>query len=447
VKIRHFRWWIAALLAAATAVNYLDRQNFPIAVGAIKSDILLSIDQYAWLQSLFLAGYGIMYAGGGRIMDWLGTRVGYTVVIVWWSLANLMHGLVSGIFGLGLARVLLGLGEGGGFPGSAKAVSEWFPPKERSFAFGIFNTGSAAGMVVAVPLVTAIMLALGWRWVFIITGLAGIAWAAVWLWMYALPGQHPLVTEEESRYVREGLLQAGGLHHDPQAGSTHDNGKPGSLHHKIRWIDLLAYRQVWGLLLAKFFSDAVWWFLIFWLPKYLNAPPHNLDLKDVGAYGWIPYVGAGVGSFCGGYLSSLLMQKGLSLNHARKIALVISAGLMPLTIFVDWAPLWGAIALYTVGLLGHQFWSTIIQTLAADLFPSSIVGSFAGLLGAVGCLAGVLYQPLVGRLITATGSYSSVFLISGLLHPLSCLLILLLVGEIRMLPPHAVRLACKETNG
>jgi len=421
MKIRHFRWWVALLLAAATAVNYLDRLNFPTAVTALKSDIPISDKQYAWMQSLFLLGYGIMYAGGGKIMDWLGTRVGYTLMIVWWSLANLMHGLVSGSFGLGLARVLLGLGEGGGFPGSAKAVSEWFPPKERSFAFGIFNTGSAVGMVTAVPLVTVLILTLGWRSVFIVTGLAGIVWAVIWFLIYGPPEQHALVTEEERRYVREGLAESAPA--GVQEAAT-----------RVRWIDLLGYRQVWGVLLAKFFSDAAWWFLIFWLPKYLSAPPRSLDLKDVGTYGWIPYVGAGIGSFCGGYLSSLLMQRGLSLNHSRKIALIISAGLMPLTIFVDWAPLWAAIALYAVGLLAHQFWSTIIQTLAADLFPSSLVGSFAGLLGAVGCLAGVLYQPLVGRLVTATGSYASVFLISGLLHPLSCLFILLFVGEIRMLP-------------
>lgn len=404
----------------ATALNYLDRQNFPIAVNSIKATIPVSDDQFALLNSLFLLGYGLMYAGGGRIMDWLGTRVGYTVMIAWWSLANLAHGLVSGIWGLGAARVFLGLGEGGGFPGSAKAVSEWFPPKERSLAFGIFNTGSAVGMVVAVPLVTAMTVALGWRSVFIITGLAGIAWAIAWVLIYRRPEAHPLITDAERQYVRDGLA----------ASAVDAPSAP-----RMRWIDLLHYRQVWGVLLAKFFSDAAWWFLIFWLPKFLSAPPRNLDLKDVGAYGWIPYVGAGLGSFCGGYLSSLLMRRGFSLNHARKIALAIAAVLMPLTIFIDWAPLWLAIALYTVGLLAHQFWSTIIQTLAADLFPASVVGSLAGLIGAVGCLAGVLYQLLVGRLVTMTGSYASVFVISGLLHPLSLVLLLVVAGEIRMLSP------------
>jgi MFS transporter, ACS family, hexuronate transporter len=418
MKIKNFRWWIAGLLAAATALNYLDRQNFPIAVDALKKDIYISDQQFAWFQSLFLLGYGIMYAGGGRIMDWLGVRIGYTAMIVWWSLANLMHGLVSGAWGLGIARVLLGLGEGGGFPGSAKAVSEWFPPKERSFAFGIFNTGSAVGMVAAVPLVTALILALSWRWAFIITGLAGLVWAIIWYWYYDRPQKHAMLTAEERSYVCEEMAKQ-----DAESAAI-----------RFRWLDFLRYRQIWVLLLAKFMTDAAWWFFIFWLPKYLSHPPRSLDLKDVGAYGWIPYVGAGVGSFFGGYLSSLLIARGWTLNRSRKFNLAISAGLLPLTIFIDWSPLWLALAFYTAGLLGHQFWSTIIQTLTADLFPSSMVGSFAGLLGTAGCLGGVLYQPLVGWLIEASESYTIVFIISGLLHPLSFLLISLFLGEIRMLP-------------
>lgn len=428
MRIRHFRWWIAGLLAAATALNYLDRQNFPIAVNALRADIPVSDQQFAYLMQLFLLGYGIMYAGGGRIMDWLGTRLGYTVMIVWWSLANLMHGLVSGVAGLGIARVLLGLGEGGGFPGSAKAVAEWFPVKERSFAFGIFNTGSAVGMVVAVPLVTAMIVRTDWRLPFVVTGLAGIAWAVVWYWWYDVPEHHRLLGDEERRYVCEG--RAG----DCPNFHVNENGTVPQREPRVRWIDLLRYRQIWVLLAAKFFTDAAWWFFIFWLPKYLASPPRNLDLKDVGVYGWIPYVGAGVGSFCGGYLSSLLIRRGVSLSRSRKIALAVSGGLMPLTIFVDWSPLGVAIALYTAGLLGHQFWSTILQTLAADLFPPKVVGSVAGLLGAIGCLGGALYQPLVPLLISATGSYAAVFVISGILHPLSFLLIVLFLGEIRLLP-------------
>lgn len=420
MKIKHFRWWIAVLLAAATALNYLDRQSFPIAVDSISESIPISDQQFGYFQSLFLIGYGLMYAVGGRIMDWLGTRIGYTVMIVWWSLAAMMHGLVSGIVGLGIARVLLGLGEGGGFPGSAKAVSEWFSSKERSLAFGIFNTGSAVGMVAAVPLVTVLVLTLGWRWVFIITGLAGLVWAVIWLFAYGQPETHPLVTEEERAKARDELAAPARSGPDGAAAKT-------------RWIDLLRYRQVWALLVAKFLTDAAWWFLIFWLPKYLGGA-RNFDLKDVGTYGWIPYVGAGVGSLFGGYLSSWLMQRGFKLDRARKISLAIPAGLMPLTILIDWSPLWLLLILYTIGLLAHQFWSTIIQTLAADLFPSSQVGSFAGLLGAVGSLGGALYQLVVGMLVVAMGSYNLVFVISGLLHPLSFLLILLVVREIRMLP-------------
>jgi ACS family hexuronate transporter-like MFS transporter len=184
MQIRNFRWWIAGLLAAATALNYLDRQSLPVVVTEVQKSIPITDQQYANLQMLFLFAYGVMYAGGGKIMDWLGTRLGYAVMIVWWSAAAFLHGLVSSVLGLGAARFLLGLGEGGGFPGSAKAVSEWFPPKERSLAFGIFNTGSSVGAVVAPPLIAGIVLSLGWRWVFFFTGAAGFAWAVIWLFSY-----------------------------------------------------------------------------------------------------------------------------------------------------------------------------------------------------------------------------------------------------------------------
>ncbi|MCI0364530.1 MAG: MFS transporter, partial [Phycisphaerales bacterium] len=334
-----FRWWVAAMLAAATALNYLDRQTLPVVVGEIQKDIPLTDEQFGRLQSLFLLAYGIMYAVGGRIMDWLGTRVGYTLMILVWSAANFCQGLVSTVFGLGLFRFLLGVGEGGGFPGSAKAVSEWFPVRERSFAFGIFNTGSSLGAVIAPPLIALIVLHFNWRWVFFITGALGIIWAAAWLKLYRVPAA------------------------DPSASPAPSQRRP-----KVRWRDLLRYREVWGLVIAKFLSDSAWFFFIFWLPKYLYDK-RELNIKEIGYYGWIPYALAGAGSFIGGWLSGALLSRQLTLDRARKIALALSAALMPVSLFIVPSPLSLAIVFFSTAMFAHQFWSTIMQTLAADLFP------------------------------------------------------------------------------
>jgi len=414
--IESLRWWIAALLAAATALNYLDRQSLPVVITVLQKSIPLTDQQYSQLQGAFLLAYGVMYAGGGRIMDLLGTRRGYALMITWWSAANFMHGLVGSFSGLALSRFLLGLGEGGGFPGSAKAVSEWFPAKERSFAFGIFNTGSSVGAVIAPPLIAFIVLWLDWRWVFFLTGILGFVWAVGWWQLYEIPAKHRFITRQEQDYLERSL----GVSAPPndQAAGT-----------QIRWIELFQSRQVWGLLAAKFLSDSAWYFFIFWLPKYLGDVRH-LNIKEIGYYAWIPYAFAGAGSFGGGWLSSFLIRRNMTIDRSRKISLGISAALMPVSLLIATSPLSLAIAFFGMAMFGHQFWSTIIQTLPADIFPSRIVGSVAGLMGAVGCLGGVLFNLLIGALLAHGSSYALVFLISGLLHPASFFVILALVGRI-----------------
>ncbi|MHB8655911.1 MAG: MFS transporter [Terriglobia bacterium] len=410
-KIPNLRWWIAGLLAAATALNYLDRQNVPVVIGELSKTIRITDQQYAHLQFMFLLAYGVMYAGGGKIMDILGTRRGYALMIVWWSTANLLIGTISSVFGLGVALFMVGLGEGGGFPGSAKAVSEWFPPRERSFAFGIFNTGSSLGAIIAPPLIAAIVLLSNWRWVFFVTGGCGLIWAAVWLIMYNAPARHPFVTDAERSYVQTALCAAP----EPSRG--------------LSWVDLFRYRQIWGLVTAKFLSDSAWFFFIFWLPKYLGDVRH-LNIKEIGYYAWIPYVGAGTGSFLGGWLSSYLMRRNLSIDASRKIALGVSAACMPVSLLITSSPLAVAIIFFSLALFGHQFWSTILQTLVADMFPSQIVGSVSGLLGAAGSFGAMLFNLLVGALLVAYKSYKPVFAIAGILHPLSFIIILLIVRRI-----------------
>lgn len=416
----HLRWWIAGLLSAATALNYLDRQNLPLVITEIQKTIPISNQTYSELQFLFLLAYGIMYAGGGRIVDVLGTRTGYALMIAWWSLANAAHGMVAGAAGLAAARFALGLGEGGGFPSCSKAVSEWFPAHERSFAFGLFNTGSSIGAVIAPPMIAGIVTWLNWRWVFLLTGAAGLIWALVWLWFYNRPERHPFITNAEREYLRNSM------------GRDEDTGTRSS------WVRLLAFREVWGLCTARFLSDSAWYFFIFWLPKYL-ADVRHLDIKQIGYYAWIPYAWAGVGSFAGGWLSSHLIRRGWSLDASRKITLALSATIMPISLFISTAPLSLVICFFSAAMLGHQFWSTILQTVVADLFPSAAVGAVAGLAGASGSFGAMIFSLVVGQLLSHHQSYTIVFLIAGLLHPLSYFLILLFVRKVERVPvncPH-----------
>jgi MFS transporter, ACS family, hexuronate transporter len=421
-RIRKLRWWVAALLACASALSYLDRQSFPVAVTEIQKHIPVSDRQYSVLQMLFLLAYSVMYAGGGKIADWLGTRLGYCILILWWSAATIMQGLVSSVFGFGVARLFLGLGEGGGFPCSAKAVSEWFPPKDRAFAFGVFNTGSMVGAGVAPPLIALIIMTLSWRWVFLLTGISGLAWAVVWWFFYDIPKNQKLITIEELAEIQ------GSLREERSSGDL-----PAA---QISWAALFRYRQVWALIVAKFLTDAAWFFFIFWLPKYLSDARH-LNIKQIGSYAWIPFALGGAGSFVWGWLSSLLIDRDLTVNLSRKICLGLSAAMMPASLLIAKSPLGLAIALFGMALCGHQFWSTILQTLSADIFPSAVVGSVAGLMGAVGSFGAMLFDLVVGSVLTYSHSYSLLFVIAGLLHPLAFLLILLLIPKIE---PVAARL-------
>ncbi len=412
MKIRNFRWWIVALIALATAINYLDRQNLPVALSEIRKTFSVSDVDYGLINSLFLFAYGTMYAIGGRIIDVLGSRKGYAIMIIWWSLANMLHGFVSTVAGLGIARFLLGIGEGGAFPGSAKVVSEWFPAKERSLAFGIFNTGSSIGALIAPPLIVLIIAVFSWRWVFILFGLVGLVWAIVWLLVYRLPQKSRFVTAKEIGYIESSIKTAA-----ISAGDV-----------PISWISLFKYRKLWGLLAIKFLPDAGWYFFIFWLPKYLNDV-RGLDIKAIGYYAWIPYAFAGCGSLLGGWLSSYLIKRNYSLDRARKIPLGIAAAMMPASLFITDASLGMAIIFFSMAMFGHQLYSTIVQTLVADMFPSKVVGSVAGLMGCVATYGAMLFSLVIGFVIEKHG-YAPAFIISGFLHPLGFLFLFLIIKKI-----------------
>ena len=393
-------WKITLLIAAAIAISYFDRQTLPVAIAAIQRDIPISNSQFSQLQAAFLVAYAIMYAGSGKLIDVMGTRKGFAAVMVWWSLACAGPGLANGCGFLAVSRFLLGMGEGGGFPAATKAVAEWFSVRDRSTAMGVINAGTAVGSVLAPPLIAAIIAMSGWRWVFVLAGLVGLVWTVCWLLLVA----------------------------EPPAGDVVEESRPGE------WFRLLARKEIWSLVLAKFLSDAAWYFYLFWLPKYLYDM-RGFDTKKVGYYAWIPYAASGLGSLTGGWFSSWLLRKGMSVNMARKLALGASAALMPVILFVDNAPVDLAIAIFSVAFFGQQSWSTIVMILPTDLVPGRSVGSVAGMVGFGGAMGGVVFGLVVGWVLDHGYGYSPVFALAGSFHVLAFLLILLAIPRIDRLSP------------
>ncbi len=408
------RWRISLLLAAAIAISYFDRQTLPVAIKAIQNDIPVSNTQFSQLQAAFLAAYALMYAGGGKLMDVLGTRTGFLVIMVAWSLACASHGLATSFGMLVVSRFLLGMGEGGGFPAATKAVAEWHPVSERSTAMGIINAGTAAGAVIAPPLIAFVLATLNWRWVFYLSGAAGLLWTAWWVREYFPPAQHPRLGTDERTRIAEVL-------------KPRSAGGPA-----VSWVGLFRFPQVWGLVFAKFLSDAAWYFYLFWLPKYLYDVRH-FDTKQVGYYAWIPYAAAGIGSLCGGLLSSRLIRSGRSLDFSRKVALGASAAMMPWVFFVTQAPVQVAIVLFSIAFAGQQSWSTLVMILPADLFPHRAVGSVAGLVGFGGAMGGVVFGLVVGYLLDHGFGYGVVFGLVSTFHLLAFGVILSAVGVVRPL--------------
>jgi len=374
-----FRWKIALLVSAAIAISYLDRQTLPVAIQAVQKDIPISNTQFSRLNTAFLVTYGLMYAVGGKLLDVLGTRVGFTLCMLFWSLACASHGFATSVTMLVASRLLLGAGEGGGFPAATKSVAEWFPVTERSSAMGIINAGTAVGSVAAPPLIALILYHANWRWIFFATGILGLLWAITWRVFYFVPEQ-------------------GSTTADAAAVPPDQSSSIPSVHHSsLSWLEVLRYRQTWGIVVAKFLSDAAWYFYLFWLPKYLYDE-RGLDIKAVAAFGWIPYAAAGAGCLCGGGLSSFL-TRGNSVNRARKVALGLSAALMPLILFVPHASLAWAIVLFSIAYFGQQSWSTLVMVLPTDIFPRNAVGTIAGLVGFGGAMGGVVFQQIVGYLL------------------------------------------------
>jgi len=400
------RWRIAILVSIAIAISYLDRQTLPVAVTAIARDIPLTNQRFSALQSAFLLSYALMYVGGGKLVDALGTRIGFAVIMAFWSLANASHALATSFAMLMTSRFLLGLGEGGGFPAATRAVAEWFAVKDRATAMGIINAGTSVGAVSAPPLIAVVLSYAGWRWIFVATGGLGLLWTWWWISSYFPPENPPEPAPERSASA------------DPTI--------------NLRWIDLLRIRESWGLVSAKFLSDAAWYFYLFWLPKYLYDA-RGFDVKAVGTFAWIPYAAAGVGCLLGGWFSSYLVQRKFSLGVARKLALGLSAAVMPSILLVPRLPVAWALAIFSLACFGQQSWSTLVMVLPTDLFPAKVVGSVAGLVGFGGAMGGIAFGELVGYLLDHGFGYGVVFSLAGTFHVTAFVIILATVPVVQPL--------------
>jgi ACS family hexuronate transporter-like MFS transporter len=413
--VRSIRWPIAILITVAVAIGYLDRQTLALTTKAIQRDIPLSDADFGNLQSIFYFAYALMYVGGGRVMDLLGTRRGFLLIVIWWSAAIAGHGLAHGLLMLGAARLMLGLAQGGVFPAAAKAVAEWFPARERATAMGLVNGGSSVGAVAAPPLVALVLCYAAWPWVYYWSGAVGLLWTAWWLWDYYPPSQHPRLSAAERGEIQEVLVST-----------------PSS-QVRISWFRLLRLRQVWGMVLGKACCDAVWFTYIAWLPKYL-VDMRGFDTAAIGRIAWIPYAAAGVGSLAGGWLSSRLLHGGYSLNFSRKAVLGACAAVMPCMCLVTRAPVGVAIALFSVAMFAHLSFSTLVITLPADLFPRSLVGSVAGLVGFGGSMGGMLFNKFAGSLLHGIGraeGYPILFAIGSTFHILGFVWILLTIRKVQ----------------
>jgi ACS family hexuronate transporter-like MFS transporter len=398
------RWRIAALVSLAIAISYLDRQTLPWAIKAIQADIPISNEAKALLDSSFLVTYGAMYLVGGRLLDFLGTRRGFLAIMIFWSVACMSHGLAGGVVMLAACRLLLGAGEGGGFPAATRAVSEWFPVSERATAMGIINGGTAVGAVVAPPLIAIVLTRVGWfhlanwRWVFFLTGGLGLLWTLGWWRTYQPPETHRGVGDAERARIASGS-------------GVSPAGAPG-----VSIVRLLRHRETRGIVLAKFLSDAAWYFYLFWLPKYLFDARH-FDIRAASSVGWIPYAASGIGCLCGGGLSSWLLRRGRSVDASRKIALGASAALMPWVMLVPHAGSVAAIIfLFSLAFFGQQSWSTLVMVLPTDLVSRKSVGTLAGLVGFGGAMGGIVFGQVAGYLLDHGFGYTPVLTVAASLH-------------------------------
>lgn len=404
-KIKNYRWLVVCLLFVATTINYLDRQIIGLLKPVLEKEFDWSETDFARIVMAFTAAYAVGLLVSGRIIDKIGTKLGYSLTVIVWSFAAMFHALARSASGFGVARVALGLGEAGNFPAAMKAVAEWFPKKERALATGIFNAGTSIGVVVALIIVPLILTSYGWQEVFWITGATGFIWLIFWHLFYQIPAKQKRITAEELALIT-----------NDKAESEDDV----SVSSKVTWGQLFSLPQTWAFVTGKFLIDPIYWFFLFWLPSYFSST-FNLDLTKPSVGLMIIYAATTVGSIGGGYLSSWLIKRGMPVMKARKTALLIF-GVTELSIIMAQfvTDVWVAVALISVAVAVHQAWATNIFTLASDMFPKEAVSSVVGIGGMAGAIGGIFFPMLVGYLLDTYkaagnlgGGYNLLFTICG----------------------------------
>lgn len=394
-KVGYYRWTIVALLFFATTINYIDRQVLGILAPLLQDEIGWNEIEYGYIVTAFQAAYALGMLLMGRVMDKFGTKHGYTLALIVWSIAAMAHAWARSVIGFAAARFMLGLGEAGNFPAAIKTVAEWFPKKERALATGIFNGGSNVGAIIAPLTVPWIALTYGWQEAFIITGAIGFIWIVFWYIFYEKPEKQKRLSKTELAYIQS----------DPPDPPV-----------RIPWSSLLKHKEVWAFAIGKFMTDPAWWFYLYWVPKYLHSN-FGLTLDKIGPPLIVIYLVADVGSIAGGWLSSYFIKRGWSVNKGRKMAMLICASAVVPIVFASQASeLWVAVALLSLATAAHQGWSANLFTTTSDMFPRKAIGSVVGIGGMAGAIGGMLIATFAGFVLEFTGSYVILFIICGSLY-------------------------------
>lgn len=409
VKVGNYRWLICALIFVATTINYVDRAVLGVLAPVLRDEIGWSDQDYGYISAAFTLAYAIGFLFAGWFIDKVGTRFGYAFYLVIWSLAAAAHALVKSVSGFSIARFVLGIGESGNFPAAIKTVAEWFPKKERAFATGIFNAGSNVGAIIAPLVVPWIAINYGWQEAFVITGLGGLIWIALWIPFYRKPSEHPKLSKAERDYIES----------DPPDTTA-----------KIPWMTLLKLKQTWAFSVGKFLTDAIWWFYLFWFPLFMNDR-FGVDIKTIGIPMIVVYLLADVGSVAGGWFSSFLLKRNWTVNGARKTAMLVCAILiLPVALAPHVAGEWVAVFLIGTAAAAHQGFSANIFTITSDMFPRKAVASVVGIGGFAGAMGGFFMNLGAGWLKQNTGSYEIMFAIAGVTYLLALGIMHLLVPKL-----------------
>ncbi len=409
---RGLRWWMISLVFLATLINFIDRLTISVLAPVITVQLGLTNLQFASISTWFLIAYTASQGLSGKLYDRVGTRRGFTISILIWSTAAMSHAFARGLASLSCLRFILGIGEAGNWPGAAKAIAEWFPPRQRALGMGIFNSGVSVGSIIAPPLIVWLQLRFGWQTTFLVTGGLGFGWLILWLLFYQTPERHKAISPEEYAFIKEGRSFS------PGAGG-------------VTWRRLLKYRQVWAIVISRFLTDPVWWLYITWLPLYLSVV-RGFSLKQIGMFAWLPYVAADAGSLLGGWASGFLMARGISTNAARKSVMVAGAILMLAGIPAAFSSsAMGALAFISVVTFGFQSWINNVQTTPSDFFPEHAVASVAGLGGVGAGIGAILFTLTTGLVVDKLHSYTPILIAAGLLPVLGTIVFFLVGGPIR----------------